>query len=50
MGSLPEKHKEQFDIAYRDAKDRLVSEFKANYCCEDGSIDWVKLVRKNSGR
>lgn len=49
MGSLPEKYVEEFNLAYNRAANRLVKEFTTDFCLEDGSIDWQKLVIFNSG-
>ena len=45
----PEKYVEEFDISYQKAANRLVREFTQEFCLEDGSIDWEKLVKFNSG-
>ena len=50
MESLPEKYIEEFDVAYQKAANKLVREFTVEFCNEDGSIDWEKLVRFNSGK
>lgn len=49
MGDLPEKYLARFQESYMKASNRLVREFSNNFCTEDGSIDWEKLVRFNSG-
>lgn len=49
MGKLPEKYVEEFDVAYQKAANRLVREFAQEFCFEDGSIDWEKLVKFISG-
>jgi hypothetical protein len=49
MESLPEKYIKEFDVAYQKAANKLVREFTLEFCLEDGSIDWEKLVRFNSG-
>ena len=40
---------EEFDASYQKAANRLVREFTQEFCFEDGSIDWEKLVKFNSG-
>lgn len=50
MDKLPEKYVEDFDISYQKAANRLVREFTQEFCFEDGSIDWEKLVEFNSGK
>ena len=49
MDALPRKYVEDFDIVYQKAANKLVREFTIEFCCDDGSIDWEKLVRFNSG-
>lgn len=49
MDKLPEKYVEDFDASYQKAANRLVREFTVEFCFEDGSIDWEKLVKFNSG-
>jgi len=49
MEALPEKYIEDFDAAYQKAANKLVREFTTEFCREDGSIDWEKLVEFNSG-
>ncbi len=49
MDTLPETYVERFDASYQKAANRLVREFTQEYCFEDGSIDWEKLVKYNSG-
>lgn len=49
MGDLPEKYVARFQESYMKASNRLVREFSNNFCKEDGSIDWEKLVKFNSG-
>ncbi len=50
MDSRPEEYIESFELAYQKAANRLIREFTIEFCLEDGSIDWEKLVRFNSGR
>ncbi len=49
MDKLPEKYIEDFNASYQKASNRLIREFTQMFCFEDGSIDWEKLVRFNSG-
>lgn len=49
MDQMPEKYAEDFDASYQKASNRLVREFTQEFCLEDGSIDWEKLVEFNSG-
>ncbi|MDR3279416.1 MAG: hypothetical protein LBT23_02790 [Synergistaceae bacterium] len=49
MEALPEKYVEEFDSAYQKAANKLVREFTLEFCREDGSIYWEKLVKFNSG-
>lgn len=48
MDKLPKKYVEDFDAAYQKAANRLVKDFTNEFCLEDGTIDWEKLVRFNS--
>lgn len=49
MDKLPEKYIESFNSSYQRAANRLIKEFTQEFCTEDGSIDWEKLVQFNSG-
>ena len=49
MGELPEKYVAAYKESYNKASNRLVREFSNQFCTEDGSIDWEKLVEFNSG-
>jgi len=48
MKTLPEKHIEEFRDVYQKTMNKLLREFTLEFCNEDGSIDWEKLVRFNS--
>ncbi len=43
------KHREEYRAEYQKAVNRYVREFTTDFCRADGSIDWEKLVRFNSG-
>jgi len=49
MGKMPEEYRSEFNESYINAKNRLEHEFLNKFCLEDGSIDWDKLVKYNSG-
>ena len=49
MGTLPEQYVASYTESYNKAFNRLVREFSNDFCKEDGSIDWEKLVEFNSG-
>lgn len=49
MGELPERYIASYKESYNKASNRLVREFSNQFCKEDGSIDWEKLVEFNSG-
>ena len=49
MGTKPEEYAATFDEAYYKAENRLVCQFTTEYCMEDGTIDWNKLIKFNSG-
>ncbi len=44
------KHREEYRTEYQKAVNRYVREFTTDFCEEDGSIDWEKLVEFNSGK
>lgn len=48
MDKLPEKYVEEFEASYQKTANRLVREFTREFCFEDGSIDWEKLMEFNS--
>jgi len=49
MGELPEQYVSSYKESYNKASNRLVREFANQFCKDDGSIDWEKLVEFNSG-
>lgn len=49
MGQKPDIFAASFEDAYNKAQNRMVRDFTLNYCKDDGSIDWVKLIEYNSG-
>ena len=49
MGTLPERYVASYKESYNKAFNRLVREFSNDFCKEDGSIDWEKLVEFNYG-
>jgi len=49
MGTMPEEYVAAYKESYNKASNRLVREFSNQFCKEDGSIDWEKLVEFNSG-
>lgn len=49
MGTLPAQYVASYKESYNKAFNRLVREFSIDFCKEDGSIDWEKLVEFNSG-
>ena len=49
MGTLPEQYIASYKESYDRAFNRLVREFSNDFCKDDGSIDWEKLVEFNSG-
>ena len=49
MGTKPESYLEKYRKSYNKASNRLVKQFTTKFCDDDGSIDWTKLVRFNSG-
>lgn len=49
MGTKPEQYLEQYRESYNRASNRLVMQFTTLFCDEDGTINWMKLVKFNSG-
>lgn len=49
MGERPDEYAKDFEVAYAKAENRMVREFTIKYCKDDGTIDWDKLLRFNSG-
>lgn len=49
MGNKPEMYLEKYRESYNKASNRLVRQFTADFCDEDGGINWDKLVQFNSG-
>ncbi len=43
------RHREDYRTEYQKAVNRYVREFTIDFCKDDGSIDWEKLVQFNSG-
>jgi hypothetical protein len=44
------EHRERYQQEHAKAVNRYVREFATDFCTEDGSIDWRRLVEFNSGR
>lgn len=49
MGKKPDPHWVEFQQKFNEAKNRCTLQFLSEYC-PNGQIDWVKLVRENSGK
>ena len=49
MGNKPEQYLEKYRESYSKASNRLVKQFTENFCDDDGSINWDRLGRFNSG-
>jgi hypothetical protein len=49
MKDKPIQHSEEFKKAFDATINKFTGEFINEYCMDDGSIDWEKLVRYNSG-
>jgi len=49
LGHRAKEHNEQFHEAYARLINRMTRQFAQEFCREDGSIDWPKLVQFNSG-
>ena len=49
MGTLPEKYIDDYKTSYAKAYNRLIRDFSTEFCNDDGTINWEKLVDYNSG-
>lgn len=49
IGYEAKRHNDDFEESRAAIQNRLTSEFLSQFCSEDFSIDWPKLVRFNSG-
>ena len=49
LGHKAKERNEEFLQSYGSMKNKFTLEFAQQYCLEDGSIDWMKLVKFNSG-
>lgn len=49
MGTRPDEYVKEFENAYNKAENRMVREFTVKYCKDDGSVDWDRLIKFNSG-
>jgi len=50
MRDYPRQHRTDFDIEWAKAINRFEHDFLNNFGNPDGSIDWEKLLRYNSGK
>lgn len=48
MGDLPEINLKRYQVSYDRAKNRLLKPFMEEFCNDDGSINWDRLVAYNS--
>lgn len=49
MDTLPEQYIDEYNNSYSKASNRLVRDFSNEFCNDDGTINWEKLVEYNSG-
>ncbi len=49
LGKNARENNDKFKLAYDKLSNRITAEFLEEFCFKDGSIDWEKLVRLNSG-
>ena len=49
MGTKPDEFAACFEDSYNKAENRMIRDFTTKYCRNDGSIDWEKLIKFNSG-
>jgi len=50
MGDKPQQHLVDYKKAFDAALNRFTKQFIDEFCLEDGTIDWEKIVRFNSGK
>lgn len=50
MGTKPDVYAQKFEDTYNKAENRMIRAFTANFCLDDGSIDWDALIKFNSGK
>lgn len=50
MKDKPQEHLVEYESAFNAAVNRFTKEFIDDFCNQDGTIDWEKLVKFNSGR
>jgi hypothetical protein len=48
LGHTAKKRNEEFIVSYSKMLNRFTREFTTEFCLDDGSIDWTKLVKFNS--
>jgi len=49
LGYKAKEKNEDFNIEYAKVINKFSREFLNTYFLEDGSIDWIKIVKLNSG-
>jgi hypothetical protein len=50
MSEKPREHAAEYQLAYDAALNRFTKQFIDTFCLEDGTINWAKLARFNSGK
>lgn len=50
MGDKPQQHLVEYQKAFDAAINRFTKEFIDDFCFDDGSINWEKIVKYNSGK
>lgn len=50
MKDYPVKHRREYEKSWAQAVNRFTREFLIDFCYDDGSINWDKLVKFNSGK
>lgn len=48
LGVQAKERNDAFDVEYQKVLNRFTREFLADFCAQDGSIDWNGLVAFNS--
>ena len=49
IGYRAKEHNDAFIVKRNGVINNFAMEFGHRFCCDDGTIDWVKLVEYNSG-
>ncbi len=50
LGHNARKWNDAYETKYEAVLSRMIADFRAKFCLPNGSIDWEKIVRYNSGK